>query len=47
LMDNSIIPWLAIIVSIFGLRISTFPFHGCRSLEGNFLEEELSDTKRD
>jgi hypothetical protein len=46
-MDNSIILWLAIIASIFGLRISTFPFRGSPSSEGKFLEEELSDTKRD
>jgi hypothetical protein len=45
-MDNSIILWLAIIASIFGHRIRTFPFHGSPSLEGNFLEEP-SDTKRD
>jgi hypothetical protein len=45
-MDNSIILWLAIIASIFGLEIRTFPFHGSPSLEGNFLEEEPTDTKK-
>jgi hypothetical protein len=46
-MDNSIILWLAIIASIFGLRIRTFPFHGSPSLEGNFLEGEPSVTQKE